>query len=94
MNILCGKYVAFFIIIIIQRPKSLPTGSARFNVKEKEKKERLVRRAREMKGIEALRVKQPTTFRSIDALIGEEEENGKQKRTKRKKHGALPNQSP
>ena len=35
--------------------------------------------------IEAQRVKHPTTTRAIDALIGDEGQNGKQKRTERKK---------
>ena len=35
-------------------------------------------------------MKYPTPSQAIDALIGEEEQNGKQKRTKRKKQGAGP----
>ena len=35
------------------------------------------------KGIEAQRVKHPTPSQATDALTGEEEQNGKQKRTKR-----------
>ena len=34
------------------------------------------------KGIETLRVKHPTPSRAMDALIGEEEQKGKQKITK------------
>ena len=56
-------------------------------------KERKVRRVKERKGIDALRVKHPTPSRAIDALTGEEEQNGKQKRTKRKKQGAGPQPS-
>ena len=37
--------------------------------------------------IEAQRVKLPTPSQATDALIGDEEQNGKQKRTKRKKQG-------
>ena len=40
-------------------------------------------RAKKRKGIEVQRVKHPTSFRAIDAFIGYEEQNGKQKRTKR-----------
>ena len=43
-----------------------------------------MRRVKERKGIEALRVKYPTPSRAINALIGDEEQNGKQKRIKRK----------
>ena len=45
-------------------------------------KERQVRRARKKKkkGIEALRTKHSTTSRAIDALTGEEKQNGKQRR--------------
>ena len=43
-----------------------------------------------MKGIEARRVKHPAPSRATDALIGDEEQNGKEKRTKRKKEGADP----
>ena len=49
-----------------------------------------VRRAKKRKGIEARKVKHPTPSRATDALIGYAEQNGKQKRTKRKKQGAGP----
>ena len=42
-----------------------------------------MKRVKKRKGIKALRVKHPTPSREIDALIGEEEQNGKEKRTKR-----------
>ena len=45
------------------------------------------RRGKKRKGIEAHRVKYPTPSQATDALTGEEEQNGKQKRTKRKKQG-------
>ena len=52
------------------------------------------REEKERKGMEAHRVKHLTPFQSIDALTGDEEEsNGKQKRTKRKKQGAGPQPS-
>ena len=40
------------------------------------------------KETEEQRVKHPTSSRAIDALIGDEEQNGKLKRTKTKKQGA------
>ena len=58
-------------------------GSERINVKERKKKERQMRKAKKRKGIEAPRVKNPTQYRAINALIGDEYQNGKQKRTKR-----------
>ena len=64
--------------------------SVRINAKEREKKERKVRIVKKMKGIDAERVKYSTAFQATDALIGDEEQNGKQKRTKRKKQGAGP----
>ena len=42
-------------------------------------------RAKKRKGIEAQRVKPPNLFRAIDALIGDEEPNGKQEKKKKKK---------
>ena len=52
-------------------------GSPRINTKEREKKERPVRRERKRKGIEAHRVKHPTPSQATDALTGDEDENGK-----------------
>ena len=49
---------------------------------EKEKKERQVRRTKKRKEIEAKRMKPSTSFRATDALIGDEEQNGKQKEKK------------
>ena len=54
--------------------------SAHINVKERKKNERRVKRK---KGIEAQRVNHPTPSRATDVLIGDEEQNGKLKRTKR-----------
>ena len=45
------------------------------------------------KGIEVHRVKHPTLFQATDALTGDEKQNGKQKKTKRKKQGASPQPS-
>ena len=52
-----------------------------------------IERVNERKGIEALRTKHPTTSRAIDALIEEEEQNVKQKRTKGKEQGPVPQPS-
>ena len=68
-------------------------GLTRIDVKEREKKENLVRRGKKRKGIEAQIMKHPTLSRSTDALIGDEDQNGNQKRTKRKKQGAGPQPS-
>ena len=53
--------------------------------------ERKARRGKKKKGIEAQRVKHPTPYQATDALTGDEEQKGKQERTKRKKQGADPN---
>ena len=60
----------------------------RINVKEREKKERQVRRTNERKGIDAQRMKHPIPSQTTDALIGDVEQNGKQKREKKNKQGA------
>ena len=49
-----------------------------------------LRRVKKRKRVEELRVKHPTPSRAINGLIGEEEQNRKQKRTNRKKQGAGP----
>ena len=54
---------------------------ARINAMEREKKEKQVRKVKKRKGVEAQRVKHPTPSQATDALIGEKEQNGKQKRT-------------
>ena len=51
-------------------------------------KERKVIRVKKRKGIEAQSVYPLTPSWATDALIGEEDQNGKQKTTKRKKPGA------
>ena len=47
-------------------------------------------REKKRKRIEVWRVKHPTQSQAIDALRGDEEQNGKEKRIKRKKQGAGP----
>ena len=42
------------------------------------------KRVEKRKGIEAQRVRHPTPCQATDALTGDEEQNGKQKRTKKK----------
>ena len=53
--------------------------SARINAKEREK----VRRAKKRKGIEAQRVMPSTPSQANDMHIGDEEQNGKQKKEKK-----------
>ena len=72
------------------KPKNLNLATAMsedINAKERETNKIQVK---ERKGIEPQRAKHPTQFRAIIALIGEEEQNGKQKRTKRNKQRADP----
>ena len=56
----------------------------RANAKEREEEERRVRRAKEKKGVEAQEVKPPTQTRATEALIGDEEQNEKQKKRTKK----------
>ena len=83
-----NKYINIIIYIIYLLHYNWNPATASTNAKERDKKEREVRRGKKRKGIGAQRVKHPTQFRATDALIGDEEHNGKQKRTKRKKQGA------
>ena len=76
-----------FIYLLYENPFQ-PTPGGRINAKE-----RKVRRVNKRKGIKPQRVKSSTPSRATDVLIGEEEQNGKQKRTKRKKQGADPQPS-
>ena len=50
-------------------------------------------KGKKRKGIEAQRVKHTAPFQATDALTGDEEQNGKQKRTKGKKQGVVPQPS-
>ena len=61
-------------------------GSARINERERKKKEKQARRGNKRKVFAALRVKHLIPFRANDALIGDEEQNRKQKK---QKSGAL-----
>ena len=51
--------------------------SAHNNAQEREKKERLERGVKKRKGIESQKVEHKTLSRINDALIGDEEQNGK-----------------
>ena len=65
-------------LFIRQIPNPSTAASARINDKEREKKERSVRRAKKRKGFEVYRMKAPTPSRAFDAFITNEEQNGKE----------------
>ena len=50
-----------------------------------------MRRGKKRKGIEAHRVEHPTPSQAADVLTGDKEQNGKQKRIKKKNRGVSPN---
>ena len=52
----------------------------RINAKETDEKERQGKRAKKRKGIDSQRAKLPTPTQAVDALIGDEEQNEKQKK--------------
>ena len=56
--------------------------------------ERKGKRAKKREGIEEQRVKHQTPSSATDALIGDEDQNGKQNRTKRKTGSRSPTQLP
>ena len=67
-------YIYIYLFIYIKLlPSPATAGSARMNAKEREKKERRVRRAKKREGIEAQRVKHPTPSGATDAITGDEE---------------------
>ena len=76
--------VNLFYLFIIREP----TPATRINAKE-----RKARRAEKRKGIEAQRVKHPTESWANDALIGNEEQNGKRNK-KRETVDESPTQLP
>ena len=61
-------------------------GYVPINAKDRNENERQVRRAKKKKGIEEQRAKPPTPTRATNALIGDEEQNGKEK----KETGSVP----
>ena len=71
--------------MIKQRQNPAIMGSARVNVKEREKNEKEGRRAKKKKGVKAQKVKPPALTRAIDALIGEELENENEKKEQRER---------
>ena len=67
------------------------TGSARTNGKERGKKKRSVGRAKKKKGTKGWRVQPPTQTRAINIPIGDKEQDGKEKKKKKKQGpGHLP----
>ena len=54
------------------------------NTKVREKKERQMRRMKKRKGIEIQKVKPLTSSQAIDVLIGNKEQNRKQKKKRKK----------
>ena len=62
--------------------------SLRIHAKERGKKKGKVRRAKKRKGVEAERAKLSTPSQATDAHIGDEEQNGKQKKSKKKEIGS------
>ena len=75
-------------LFIIKEPIPFNAKLARINTKE-----RKARRGKKRKGIEAYSVKYLTPSQAVDVHTGDEEQNGKQKRTKRKKQGVGPQPS-
>ena len=68
-----------YIYLLFENLNTTTAGWACINANEREK-EKLVRKGKESKRIEAQRVSLPTPSQAIDALIGDEEQNGKQKK--------------
>ena len=74
------RYIYIYLLYYKLNPATAE--SARIDAKEREKKEGEVRRAK--KRIEAQRAKPSTLSQAIEAHIGDEEQNGKQKKNKKK----------
>ena len=68
-------------------PKPTTVRSARINAKKRETQERQVKKKKRSKG---QRAKPSTPTQAICALIGEEEQNGNQKKKKNKERGPNP----
>ena len=77
----------YFIYLLCYNLNPDAAGSARINVKGREKKERQLRRAKKRKGIEAQRAKPSTPSQAIDAHMGDEEQNGKHRKNIKKDKG-------
>ena len=82
-----------FVYLLVNYPNPFTAGSERINTKERNKKERKVRRVRGRKGIEAQMVRYSSSSRATDSFIGNEEEKTKKKTAKREKQGAGPQPS-
>ena len=67
--------IYLFIYLLFKTLNAATVGLLRINAKERHE-----RRAKERKSIEAQSVKPPTPSRAINALIGDEEQNGKRKK--------------
>ena len=63
-------------------PKSRQFGVGPHECQGKKQEGKTSEKNEEKKGIEAQRAKNPTPSRATDELIGDEEQNGKKKRTK------------
>ena len=61
-------------------PNPATAWSVRADPNEREKKETQVRRVKKGKVINGQRAKSPTPAQALDALIGDEEQNGKEKK--------------
>ena len=64
------------------------------NAKERDKKKRQVRREKKMKGIETQRENHSTPSRAIDALTGDEEQNGNRREQKERNRERDPTKLP
>ena len=79
-------YIYLYIYIYYTRIYSYTAGSTCVNTKERQ-----VRIVKRRKGIEPQRAKHPGLSRATNALIGNEEQNGKKKRTKERNRERSPN---
>ena len=76
---LCNLLSIFFYLLGKYINPANP-GSARINAKERDKKEKQVTKAKKKNGIKVQRMKPPAPTPVIDTFIGDEEQNGKQKK--------------
>ena len=68
-------------------PNPVTLGSARSSTKEREKEMQGRKEKKQQKRIKEHRTKPPTQTRTINAIIGEEEQNGKQNREEKEETG-------
>ena len=81
---------AKFYLFIRQIPNLTSTRSACINVKERDKKERIVRRVKMKKRSKVQRMKPPTPSRVTDALIGDEDQMKEEKKKRSRNPTQLP----